>query len=199
MSVSVEYSSPGTVLKGKYIRNVYKAESNIYYISPTANLRGHVLDDEYYVLCDLNGVRLIESKVYIGHYIGPSQYLCSSDRNAYPDSGIIDNYEYAYLGIPFDNAREAHKVIIGSYVGNGTYGEKNPNSLTFQFKPKVLFIYGPGYAWWFGQETGNSYTSGGESYVQLLWNENNISWYSIHSESQQLNYLGTPYHYLALG
>ena len=32
------------------------------------------------------------------------EYVQSSSRSAYPDSGIRDGYEYLYLGIPFDNA-----------------------------------------------------------------------------------------------
>lgn len=34
------------------------------------------------------------------------------------------------------------KVVSGSYKGTGTYGQDNPNSLTFSFKPKILFIAG---------------------------------------------------------
>lgn len=41
-----------------------------------------------------------------------------------------------YLGRLVDKAR----VQMLSYVGTGTYGESNPNSLTFDFVPKVVFI-----------------------------------------------------------
>lgn len=33
------------------------------------------------------------------------------------------------------------KVATGSYVGTGTYGSKNPCSLTFDFKPKLIFMW----------------------------------------------------------
>ena len=33
------------------------------------------------------------------------EYVFSFSRNAYPDSGEVDNYIYTYLGVPFENAR----------------------------------------------------------------------------------------------
>ena len=41
-----------------------------------------------------------------------------------------------YLGKLGDKAR----VQVVSYVGTGTYGESNPNSLTFDFAPKVVMF-----------------------------------------------------------
>lgn len=71
------------------------------------------------------------------------EYLQSSDRNAYPDSGTQDGYEYEYLGIPFDNAATGSKIETGSYVGTGTFGQANPNTLTFAFVPKIVIVFGP--------------------------------------------------------
>lgn len=34
------------------------------------------------------------------------------------------------------------RIATGSYVGTGVYGENNPNSLTFDFVPKAVFIIG---------------------------------------------------------
>ena len=42
-----------------------------------------------------------------------------------------------YLGKLGDKAR----VQVVSYVGTGTYGKSNPNSLTFDFVPKMVFIF----------------------------------------------------------
>ena len=36
----------------------------------------------------------------------------------------------------------AFRIASGSYVGTGVYGENNPNSLTFDFVPKAVFIIG---------------------------------------------------------
>lgn len=32
------------------------------------------------------------------------------------------------------------QMETGSYVGTGTYGEDNPNTLTFGFEPKIVFL-----------------------------------------------------------
>ena len=80
------------------------------------------------------------------------QYLQSSDRSAYPDSGTSGGYEYEYLGIPFDNAVTSPKIETGSYVGTGVYGASNPNTLTFWFEPKLVIVSGP-----------NNINSGGSS------------------------------------
>lgn len=45
-------------------------------------------------------------------------------------------YTIEYLGKLGDKAR----VQVLSYVGTGTYGESNPNSLTFDIVPKIVFI-----------------------------------------------------------
>lgn len=70
------------------------------------------------------------------------EYVQSSDRSAYPDFGKQDGYEYQYLGIPFDNAITAPKIATGSYTGTGTYGQNNPNSLTFEGTPYYVQIIG---------------------------------------------------------
>lgn len=139
---------------------------------------------------------------------GEWEYLTSRDRNAYPDSGTQDGYEYEYLGVPFDNAVTAPKIETGSYVGTGTYGASNPNTLTFGFKPKMVIIsvngtstYG-GAIFMYGQ-TRSSYTGVAynveTSYMPILtWNENSVSWYSTHGAYYQLNETYT-YNYLAIG
>ena len=45
-------------------------------------------------------------------------------------------YTIEYLGKLGDKAR----VQVVSYVGTGTYGESNPNSLTFDFVPKAIMV-----------------------------------------------------------
>ena len=39
-------------------------------------------------------------------------------------------------------AQEATRIETGTYVGTGMYGADNPNSLTFDFVPKAVFIIG---------------------------------------------------------
>lgn len=66
---------------------------------------------------------------------GVVDYPVSPDRNAYQE-GTVDDTTVEYMG------QLGNKVQIetGSYVGTGKYGSSNPNSLTFGFVPKLVFI-----------------------------------------------------------
>lgn len=139
---------------------------------------------------------------------GDWEYVQASTRSAYPDSGTQDGYEYEYLGIPFDNAVTAPKIETGSYVGTGTYGASNPNTLTFGFTPKVVIIsingtstYG-GAIFMAGQTrssyAGIAYNVDSSDMPHLTWNENSVSWYSTKRSYFQLNETYT-YNYLAIG
>lgn len=134
---------------------------------------------------------------------GDWQYLQSSNRNAYPDSGTQDGYEYEYLGIPFDNAVTAPKIETGSYVGTGTYGSGGKNSLTFGFVPAILIIT--------ADYVNNHYVnsgyivcnSGGHSgqngNIEAIVDGNTVSWYSGNNAQVQLNTSGLTYKYVAIG
>lgn len=140
---------------------------------------------------------------------GDWAYLHSSNRNAYPDSGTQDGHEYEYLGIPFDNAVTAPKIETGSYVGTGTYGQSNPNTLTFGFVPRLVMV----------SPTASGFTDNTLS-KPFLWFEgitsvldkafgynnnvtregNTISWYTGASYPlNQFNISGTIYYYIAIG
>ena len=108
------------------------------------------------------------------------------------------------------------KIEVGSYVGTGTYGVSNPTVLTFDFKPKFVFIvrdtaggsftraqflvlaYGQVYSngvWW---------SSGGDyyPYLTITWGEKNVSFYSSSRQNigeNQMNYSGHKYYTLAIG
>lgn len=109
------------------------------------------------------------------------------------------------------------QIEAGSYVGTGTYGKDNPNTLTFGFEPKVVFV---------GQTAGNeSYASGcimfvGARYAacfkgtssqengsasQGLWRvyfldtSQTFSWYNSNSATSQLNNSNYTYSYVAIG
>ena len=148
----------------------------------------------------------------------PWQYVQSSDRSAYPDSGTQDGYEYEYLGIPFDNAVGAPKIETGSYTGTGTYGASNPNSLTFGFEPKLVVITGNGVG-----EIGILQCSAGARFggymdtklvnsatLSISVSGNSVSWYSYapyqngtavsNAAAYQLNTRSSyAYTYLAIG
>jgi hypothetical protein len=142
---------------------------------------------------------------------GDWEYLQSSTRSAYPDSGTQDGYEYEYLGVPFDNAVTAPKIETGSYVGTGTYGQANPNTLTFWFVPKLVWIYeanknyistSAGYnGLWFASWPYLSYLldSGTTVTRYASLSGKTLSWYESSSAFNQLNYSNIVYTYFAIG
>lgn len=140
---------------------------------------------------------------------GEWEYLYSSDRSAYPDSGVQDGYEYEYLGIPFDNAVTAPKIETGSYVGTGTKGPNNPCSVTFNFVPKFVAVIGTG-SWLFlrqgikGNYPGSGDRGGVNNVVTSGMNDKTITWYvnnttTTNYEQYQCNTAGVTYNYIALG
>lgn len=209
-TVSRKYSDAATIqseIRGKYFtvslnNDQYITITDICYCDPTATVTSTV--DNYY--SDPYGITVSSGSAVTGQAEnwGGTEMLVSSDRNAYPDSGEVDGYLYEYLGIPFNNAITAPKITTGSYTGTGTYGASNPNSLTFDFEPKAVFISAEGilpmvYIW------GNTYMSlapGGSKANQTAVVETNgttMSFYSTTSAEYQLNTSGAIYSYFAIG
>ena len=141
---------------------------------------------------------------------GPWEYIHSPNRNAYPDSGTQDGYEYEYLGIPFDNAVNGVKIETGSYVGTGTYGASNPNTLTFGFTPKMVFMtdgansfddrYTLFFPWLESITALNINRLNQDGYaLSTTISGNTISWFNGHSADFQWNTANHKYCYLAIG
>lgn len=134
---------------------------------------------------------------------GDWQYFHSSNRNAYPDSGTQDGYEYEYLGVPFDNAVAVPKIETGSYVGTGEYGSNKKNILTFSSKPLAVIIQA-GDARRFavllnGCTSGNAVSVGSGDRVNVSWTDTSVSWYHSETSSIQMNDSGITYYYIAIG
>ena len=117
-----------------------------------------------------------------------------------------------YLGCLGDKAR----VQFGSYVGTGTYGESNQNTLNLSFTPRfllvmdgdrmeshgsyanfALFVYGVANGITVGPSSANY-----EIPLYATWNKNSVSWYNIYDNYgsyAQMNHSGTKYRYVAIG
>lgn len=144
-------------------------------------------------------------------------------RLAY-DSGALlfrmrggDNKTVLHTGNLFDFG--AARIATGSYVGTGTCGENNPNSITFSFVPKVVMICGDGTQLLFGTDYGaypvfgvlwdqlsSEYKSiSGNRYagMSVKATDKTLSWYSKETSSYavdyQLNTSGKVYRYVAFG
>ena len=184
-------------LKGKYA----SIQGSIYYFADDATCSVSDKTLDWYF-----GLRTVTAQKVESGY---SDYIFSTDRDAYPDSGIQNGYEYHYLGIPFENAREVPKIEVGSYLGTGTYGASNPNSLTFGFEPKLLLLsYGtaglqPNGGYWqncFIWFSGNqNVLSGSASYPNTFSSDGNtLSWYGNNANGQ-CNISSATYNYIAIG
>ncbi|OUN08339.1 hypothetical protein B5G43_02875 [Flavonifractor sp. An92] len=100
------------------------------------------------------------------------------------------------------------KIATGSYVGAGTYGSNNPNTLVFPFEPKMLMVLPnpasvtPSYSgfWCFGNpgitgQISSNYSSGSI----LSVSGTTVSWYNTSSSEVQLNNNNKTYYYVAIG
>lgn len=105
------------------------------------------------------------------------------------------------LGTHGKNAR----IAFGSYTGDGKYGSANPNSLTFDFKPVMVFIGSDNESYLSGGQmiwplTLGSAVAGGS--VRVTWSGHSVSWYTLETTNPhiyQSNRSGYVYHYLAIG
>ena len=108
-------------------------------------------------------------------------------------------------------AKSSANIEVGSYVGTGTYGSRNPNTLSFAFAPKVVFISRSNGAIYAEEATlvfgsGSSYVIMGSDTIKLAlnWEVNGVGWYGTSlpaalEASGQLNANNATYRYVAIG
>lgn len=130
---------------------------------------------------------------------GVTDYLTSTDRNAYTN-GTVGNTTITYLGQLGGGTR----IEVVSYVGTGTYGSSNPNSLTFDFVPKVIVIQSSENSIYGscivlnGTKKAITYPSAND-FSEFSWNEKTVSWYNQNNVVYQLNMSGAKYTAIAIG
>lgn len=126
-------------------------------------------------------------------------------------AGLYDVSDNLLLKLP------GVQIATGSYVGTGTAGSSNPNSLTFDFIPKVLIVQAydrssfnaglddflnfaimvNGISLYMGVRSDSNVSS---KSVSVTWNGNTVSWYSTTSNAMsQLNSGSEKYFYVAFG
>ena len=139
-------------------------------------------------------------------------YVNSPDPNAYPPA-VSDGYTYTALG----QLGAKVQIETGSYTGTGTYGSSNPNSLTFDFQPKIMGVTANG-SFQLGGGGADNRLSLVEAYTESFQFKNGfginvsnygygrktnggrtIEWYSTNSASGQSNESGETYYYFAIG
>lgn len=73
-------------------------------------------------------------------YVTYSDVAFSKDPNAYED-GYVDEDGWTYTVMEPVNAQsKVARIAFGSYVGTGTYGVNNPNSVVLEFMPTLFWI-----------------------------------------------------------
>lgn len=172
----------------------------IYRITDSSYIKYYSDEDSTYVYSQY--IDVITS-IYSAGAPGDWQYLHSPNRNAYPDSGTQDGYEYEYLGIPFDNAVNGVKIETGSYVGTGEFGSGKKNTLTFSRKPLAVIIQAIDARRFAvllnGCTSGNAVSVGSGHRVNVSWTDTSVSWYNSETSSIQMNDSGITYLYMAIG
>lgn len=109
------------------------------------------------------------------------------------------------IGIPAEQIIDNVHIETGSYTGTGKYGSSNPNSLTFGFEPKIVFVYATGFAAnciMVNPVKSTPYSisaSNSDHFIYMTWNGNTVRWYNETYSDRQLNATGITYYYLAIG
>lgn len=117
-------------------------------------------------------------------------------------------YDYQLLGSNGIVPSERLPIASGTYTGTGKCGEKYPNTLTFDFVPKILIVSkkgsanatGGGTFIWINPNSTLTFINNGSSYWPKVSIEGTvISWYNADSSGYQLNSSNDLYNYFAIG
>lgn len=135
-----------------------------------------------------------------------------TEGQAIPSDGV---YGYGPVAgwlnvIPYWAKDAGLRIATGSYVGTGSYGESNPNTLNFDSPPKVVVIgcdknQSGGSSSGVGvfispSENGIHLTGNTKFQEKTTWAGKSISWYvfSGTAAGQQFNESGTTYYFFAV-
>ena len=105
------------------------------------------------------------------------------------------------------------QLQTGAYVGTGTYGVSNKNTLAFDFTPKLVIVrlsshyYFPfGFTAIAGAPAVSADGNGGattgsfsQAMITLEWGSNSLTWYQTWAADYQMNRPAFAYSYIALG
>lgn len=127
-------------------------------------------------------------------------------------SEITKSIEYRLVDLLGNYVGNGVKIETGEYTGTGTYGASNPNTLTFNFVPKLLIIRpsagklegssisDTGMIALYGSTAFNAKSSDGNSnaLAEIVWSSTSASWSGKNADAQ-LNANNTKYLYIAIG
>lgn len=99
---------------------------------------------------------------------------------------------------------EIPQIKIGTYVGTGLAGSEHKNSLTFDFKPRLVLILAPEnphYQFLIlpDHNTGSCFVVGAnQDSITVRWDHNTVSWWHYDRPYFQLNESGKTHYYFAI-
>ena len=186
--VRYNYQKYAPDLANKYITF---DNSVFYHVDGTGIIAGQ--DDKNRFYLRVNAYVVYAKELDAGEY----QLVSSLDREAYPDNATNGSFKYTYLGHPLLKALTAMQYKFGTYVGTGTYGSSNRNSLTFDFVPRVVIVMR-------SDKTTTSSLNGTLVYIGQPGSVFRVEgktfyWYSGSDASGQCNESGQTYYYFAMG
>ena len=168
--------------------------NNAYYVTTTGAHNMDRVTNDYYVVFS-----------FILPYDFEYTWYSDEDGNIYTEQ----EYQTILTDVLGNEITAGAQVEVGSYVGTGTYGESNPNTLTFGFEPKALLIQRvsmsgtgtvPFLAVWvsgaselIARNTANFFAS------TALSTGLAVSWYIASNANAQMNSTGLSYVYVAIG
>ena len=126
--------------------------------------------------------------------------IASQIPDVYPKSETYPKSQIDGMINSINNALNGKaRIQTGSYVGTGTYGPDNPCSLTFEFEPKFVFVFGKGATLSF-----NEFAMGHGGYTYGSLDGNTATWYingagsGLNKPQLQLNENGVTYGWVAI-
>lgn len=154
---------------------------------------------------------------YSAFYVGRGETV-----DAYSKEETLSDDTKALLGLEADATPDAAfellhgaqsggvKIAVGTYKGTGTCGNKYPMTLTFDFKPKFLMVWGYAHHIMRGVE-GQLFVvdTGYDDEITIAqtsttWGSNYVRWYYDHPNGDyfghsQMNVSEATYSYIAIG
>lgn len=106
------------------------------------------------------------------------------------------------------------QIQSGTYTGTGTYGQSNPNVLTFGFEPKIVMIFeqisvnitkeaDASFPVILMKDQITRFVVYNTTYSNVTWSGNTVQWYEATGNGMsaygQLNQSGNVYGYIAIG
>ena len=124
-----------------------------------------------------------------------------------PTTGLFDIQNNLLLSLPSGSGGTGFvQIETGSYMGTGTHGQSNPNTLTFGFEPKLVIIANTNDAFkmniWYTGLLQGIYPYNSPLYNQYTLSGTTLSWYNNNgagSADDQLNFSNREYAYIAIG